>query len=104
MTTAREQQRDNIVIGAGEVYLDLVAAGGARAGERYLGDAVSATLGIVTEETTVFSGTGPVAQELSRVVRQIARQFTLTLHDISMENLQLFVIGETTPVGAAAGD
>lgn len=104
MTTAREQHRDNILIGAGEVYLDLIAADGTRAGERYLGDAVSATLGIVTEETTVFSGTGPVAEELSRVVRQIARQFTLTLHDISMENLQLFVIGETAPLGAAVAD
>ena len=104
MTRAREEHRDNIIIGAGEVYLDLFDATGARTGERYLGDAVNATLGIATEETTVFSGTGPVAEELSRVVRQITRQFTLTLHDISMENLQLFVIGESTPLGAAVAD
>ena len=104
MTQAREIHRDNIIIGAGEVYLDLFDANGAKTGERYLGDAVSATLGIATEETTVFSGTGPVAEELSRVVRQITRQFTLTLHDISMENLQIFVIGEPTPVGPAVMD
>ena len=104
MTKARELHRDNIVIGAGEVYLDLFGADGTGTGERYLGDAVGAALGIATEETTVFSGSGPVAEELSRVVRQITRQFTLTLHDISMENLQLFVIGETAPLGPAVAD
>ena len=92
--TARniDKRTDNIVIGAGEVYLDL-HEGGAPTGERYLGDAVGAALEITTEETTVFSGSGPVAQELARIARSVARTVTLTLHDISLENLALFTVG-----------
>ena len=86
--TARniDKRTDNIVIGAGEVYLDL-DEGGAPTGERYLGDAVGAALEITTEETTVFSGSGPVARELARIARSVTRTVMLTLHDISLENL-----------------
>ena len=101
--TARniDKRTDNIVIGAGEVYLDL-HEGGAPTGERYLGDAVGAALEITTEETTVFSGSGPVAQELARIARSIARTVTLTLHDISLENLALFTVGAVRRLDAAA--
>ena len=101
--TARniDKRTDNIVIGAGEVYLDLHEAG-APTGERYLGDAVGAALEITTEETTVFSGSGPVARELARIARSVTRTVTLTLHDISMENLALFTVGAVRRLGAAA--
>ena len=58
--TARniDKRTDNIVIGAGEVYLD-PHEGGASTGERYLGDAVGAALEIATEETTVFRARAP---------------------------------------------
>ena len=93
--TARsiDRRTDNIVIGAGEVYFDLLDGAGAPTGERYLGDAVGAALEIATEETTVFSGSGPVAVELTRVARSVTRTVTLTLHDISLENLALFTVG-----------
>ncbi|MDD9993225.1 MAG: hypothetical protein OXP75_15620 [Rhodospirillales bacterium] len=101
--TARniDKRTDNIVIGAGEVYLDL-HEGGAPTGERYLGDAVGAALEITTEETTVFSGSGPVARELARVARSVTRSVTLTLHDISLENLALFTVGKMKRLDAAA--
>ena len=101
--TARniDKRSDNIVIGAGEVYLDL-HEGGASTGERYLGDAVGAALEITTEETTVFSGSGPVARELARIARSVTRTVTLTLHDISLENLALFAVGEMRRLNAAA--
>ena len=94
MTRTATRHTNNVIIGAGELYLDLFDAAGAKTGERYLGDAAGARLAITTEETTVFSGTGAVAQELERVIRQISREFGLTLRDISMENLALFVIGD----------
>ena len=102
--TARQidRQTDNIVIGAGEVYIDLFDSDGNPTGERYLGDAVGATLSIATEETTVFSGTGPVARELTRVVRSISRTFNLTLHDITLDNLALFTIAEVAALSAKA--
>ena len=101
--TARniDKRTDNIVIGAGEVYLDR-HEGGTPTGERYLGDAVGAALEITTEETTVFSGSGPVARELARIARSVARTVTLTLHDISLENLALFTVGAVRRLGAAA--
>lgn len=101
--TARniDKRTDNIVIGAGEVYLDL-HEGGAPTGERFLGDAVGAALEITTEETTVFSGSGPVARELARIARSVTRTVTLTLHDISLENLALFTVGAVKQLAAAA--
>ena len=94
MTRTATRHTNNVIIGAGELYLDLFNAAGAKTGERYLGDAGGARLAITTEETTVFSGTGAVAQELARVIRQITREFGLTLRDMSMENMALFVIGD----------
>ena len=94
MTVQREQHTNNVLIGAGEVYIKLDG----EAAERYLGDAVSASLGLTTEEATVFSGSGPVAQELERVTRTVTRQFTVTLHDMSPENLALF----TGPTSSAS--
>jgi len=101
--TARniDKRTDNIVIGAGEVYLDL-HEGGAPTGERFLGDAVGAALEITTEETAVFSGSGPVARELARIARSVTRTVTLTLHDISLENLALFTVGAVRRLAAAA--
>ena len=102
--TARniDKRRDNVLIGAGEVYIDLLDRAGKPTGELYLGDAVSATLTIATEETTVFSGTGPIAVELARIPRSVTRSFGLTLHDIAMENLALFVVGAVEALDAAA--
>lgn len=102
--TAREldQHTNNIVIGAGEVYIDIFDEAGAPAGELYLGDSVGATLAIATEETTVFSGSGPVARELTRIVRSVTRTFNLTLHDINMENLALFTVAEVEAIAGAA--
>ncbi len=102
--TARsiDKRTDNILIGAGEVYLD-IHEGGAATGERYLGDAVGAELEVAAEETTVFSGSGPVARELTRIARSVTRTARLTLHDISLENLALFTVGDVKRLGAAGG-
>ena len=54
-----------------------------------------------TEETTVFSGSGPVARELARIARSVTRTVTLTLHDISLENLALFTVSEVRRLNAA---
>ena len=89
-----ETRQNNILIGAGEVYIDLFDADGGSTGERYLGDSVGATLAIATEEATVFSGDGAIATELSRVTRTITRTVNLTLHDISLENLGLFTVAD----------
>ncbi len=93
MSVATETYENNIVIGSGEVYLDILDEAGAGTGERYLGDSVGASLSVATERVTVASGDGPAEVDLVDKVRSIERTLTLTLHDISGENLALFVGG-----------
>lgn len=100
--TLAQTKRNNVVIGGGELFLDIFDAAGARTGELYLGDAVGATLGIVTEETTIFSGTGKVAVELARITRSISRTFNIGVRDMSLQNLALFAIGDLADDAIAA--
>lgn len=91
MATAQSLHRDNVLIGSGRVFLDVRDADGNLTGERYLGDAVGATLNVESERATVFSGSGPVARQLVDKLRQQTRSMQVTLHDMSMENLALFL-------------
>ena len=100
--SGRDQHESNIVVGAGELYIDLLDADGDLTGERYVGDSIGATLSIATERASVFSGDGPVAQELVNIARNVTRSMTLTLHDMSPENWALFIIGETEATTLAA--
>ncbi len=95
---------NDIEIGSGELFIDVHDKNGALTGERYLGDAVSASLSAESERLQVFSGSGQVAQELVNKVRSIARTMTITLHDMSPDNLALFLSAtkNVTEVGAAA--
>ena len=91
MSATTKKHTDNIVIGAGELYIDLLDGDDGTAGERYLGDGVGASLSVTTERVQVFSGTGPVARKLVDAVRSINRSMSITLHDMSHDNLALFV-------------
>lgn len=93
MTVARDLHTDNIVLGAGEIYVDILGAGDALQGERYLGDSVGGTVSVTSERTTIQSGDGAVAQDLVDIVRSVSRTVGFTLHDISIENWRLFLIG-----------
>ena len=108
MSLATDRHTDNIVVGAGELYLDLLDDGGKLTGERYLGDGVSASLSVTTERTQVFSGTGPVARQLVNAVRSLTRSMSITLHGMSPENLALFVgapgAGDVADAAAAVID
>lgn len=96
MTKAATQHSDNILIGAGELYLALHDATGTPGGERYIGDTVSMSLTNTVESTTVYSGDGAVAQKIEEVLR--SREFTATivLHDITAKNLALYIGGDVT--------
>lgn len=94
MSQAHNRHTNNTVIGAGECFVDVLEVGEATPGERYLGDTPSGVLRVETEETTVVASDGATPRTLARVVSNIARSFEVTLQDISMENLALFVLGE----------
>ena len=99
MSAISDRHSDNILLGSGHLFIDVLSADGARTGERYLGDAVGATLAVESERVQVFSGSGPVARQLVNKVRSLTRRLSATLHDVSMENLALFV-GAGDAVGA----
>ena len=94
---------NNIVIGAGEVYLIRLDDRDQPLGERYVGDSVACQLEVSVEELTVFAGDGALVRKLVDKPAQITRTFRLTLHDITMDNLALFVMGETDEQEDEAG-
>ena len=94
MSAAIDRHANNVVIGAGEFYIDLYDADDKLTGERYAGDTVAASLTVTTERATVFSGDGAVSTRLVDIARSISRTLTLTLHDISPDNLALFVAAD----------
>ena len=102
--TGRAQHTSNVVIGAGELYIDLLDDDGALTGERYLGDTIGASLSVATETSQVFTGDGPVAEEIHAIARSVTRSFSMILHDMSAENYALFIVGEDAdaPVTATA--
>ena len=102
MTLARAQQSNNIIIGAGEFFIDLLDASGNTQGERYVGDTVGGTLDVQTETVTVFSGDGPTSDRLSESVTQVRRTLQITMHDIKAPNLALFVTGDAGTQADAA--
>ena len=91
---------DNILIGSGRLYLDILDDSDATQGERDLGDAVGATLTVTTERAQVFSGSGPIARQIVNKVRSLTRSLGMTLHDVSLDNLALFVGGSDPAVEA----
>ena len=96
------RHKDSIVIGAGKLYIDILDASDGTQGERYLGDAVAASLSVTTERTTVFSGSGAKQRVLKDVTRSVSRTLNLTLHDMSADNFALFAAGSADEEDAAA--
>ena len=105
MATARETHTENVVLGAGEIFIDQYDSNGNPTGaERYLGDSIGATISLTTERTTIQSGDGAVARDLVDVVRSVSRTLGFTLHDSSIANWNLFVLGEVAEQSIAAAE
>lgn len=95
---------DNIVIGSGRLYVATLDADDNPGPERYLGDSVGATVtGGEGERLQVFKGDGSdSSQKLVDKLLDVSRSMSLTLHDISLENLRLFVMGSLESYTPAA--
>ena len=95
---------DNIVIGAGRLYVATLDGDGDPGPERYLGDSVGASLtGGEGERLQVFAGDGAdSSRKLVDKLLDVSRSMSLTLHDLSLDNIALFVMGEKKSSGAVA--
>lgn len=85
-----------IVLGAGTLYFDIESALGALTGERFLGDTPGFELQVVSETVTVFDSDGPIAEKIVDVAVKVERSATITAQHISVDNLALFLIGDTS--------
>ena len=91
------EHKNNVVLGAGEVYVDVGATGK----ERYIGDTPTATLSLEATDLDVFASDGPdTSKRLARVRTQVARRMTVELRDMSLDNIALFVGGNVATVDA----
>lgn len=87
---------DNIVVGAGRLYVATLDADDSPGPERYLGDSVGASLtGGEGDRLTVFAGDGAdSSRKLIDKLLDVSRSMSVALHDISLDNIALFVMGE----------
>ena len=63
-TNPIEKHQDRVLIGSGELFVDLFDDAGNRSGLRYLGDSTAFSITVEETRTKVMSGDGPVAQDL----------------------------------------
>ncbi len=94
----------NIILGAGRIFVDRLIKSGddfvPSLKEKYIGDAVGASISATTQRTTIFSGSGPVAQKLVDKVTQIDRTIGITPQDATLDNVALFLIANEPEAGA----
>lgn len=93
MTIAATRHVNNVLLGSGEVYIDLLDADDNPTGERYLGDAVSFSVATTVERAQVFSGTGQVGRKMVDKVRSQEHTISITVRDVSLPNLALLLGG-----------
>jgi hypothetical protein len=92
----------NYVLGAGRLFFDPLV-NGAYEGERYLGQSPGFSLSVDAERVQLFSSDGPTAEKLEDVVTQINRSASITLDEVSLENLELFLAGATSAASQSSG-
>lgn len=94
MTKATETHVNHTVLGAGEVYIDVLNADGSRTGERYVGDSTGARISAATQRTTIYGGDGAVAPVLLDRITSLSHTMVVTIQDMSVENIALFLAGD----------
>lgn len=106
--TASPTQR---LIPGGRIYFDLFNSAGAKTGERYLGLTPGFTITVTSSKIQSYSAEDGVRQLDDETLVEIARTGSLTVRQISLENLGMFLAGQpsietqgTTPVTDEAID
>lgn len=89
----------DIVLGAGKIYFELENASGVLAGgERYLAETPGFAVSVAPETLEDWSSDGKIAEKLLDITTRVNRGGTLTLKDVSADNVALFLAGAKTTV------
>lgn len=86
----------------GRVFFDPFDANDARTGERYLGNCPAFTVEIASEKAEHYSSESGLRQKDRTVVIQVDRTATLRVDNLSLDNLALFISGDTETVTQGA--
>ena len=93
---------DDLVIPRGIVYFDPYDANSNTTGEIDLGETGGAKLSPKSTSLTYFTARSKLRQQTRDVPTSIARTFALTLDNISMYNLAMFLVGDLSVVTQVA--
>jgi hypothetical protein len=88
----------NIVLGAGYVHFAPYDANGDPQGRRYLGETPGFTISGSTERAEKWSSDGPIAERLKDIATRVTRSASVTVDNISEDNLALFLMGDASEV------
>lgn len=86
----------------GRVFFDRFDALGAKTGERYLGNCPGFTVEIKSEKAEHYSSESGLRQKDMSIVVQVDRTGTLTVDNLSLDNLALFIAGDLSTLTQAA--
>ena len=93
----------NIVLGAGRIYFELENANGVLAGgERYIAETPGFSITVTPEVLEDWSSDGRIAEKLLDITTQVNRGGTLTVKDVEIQNIALFVAGAKSTVTQAS--
>ena len=93
----------NIVLGAGRIYFELENANGVLAGgERYIAETPGFSITVTPEVLEDWSSDGRIAEKLLDITTKVNRGGTLTVKDVDISNIALFVAGAVTSVTQAS--
>lgn len=90
---------DNYVLGKGKVYFDPFTSGTTtKTGERFLGNVPEFNLSIESEKLDHYSSKGGLREKDRTVTLEVNRSATITVDDISAENVALWFTGSVATI------
>ncbi|RKZ95306.1 MAG: hypothetical protein DRQ46_08655, partial [Gammaproteobacteria bacterium] len=92
---------DNYTLGKGVVYFNRKTDAGAFTGERDLGNAPAFSFNIALEKLEHFSSRGGLKAKDKEIISQITPGCSLTLDEVTAENLALLTLAEIEEVSQA---
>lgn len=100
MTASTVAQR---LIPGGKIYFDLFNAALEKTGERYLGLTPGFTISIASDKIQSYSAENGLQELDDETLVKITRTGKLTVRQISMENLGMFLAGQASTASQASG-
>lgn len=97
------QKLQQYILGSGRVYFNPEDANEDSTGEIYLGDTPGFTVPVTSESIDTWSSDGAIAEREDLAVTRVVRSCGITVKNVSLYNLSLFIIGTQSTLTEAGG-